>query len=132
MIGRTQTPGVALRRMLANGPLTAVPKRPADQELLALLAASRLEADRELTEPEVNERLEAWLAGISEPYGIDHVTLRRMMVDLRLLVRTTSGSAYRVNPAKAAALEALRALEPIGVLANVQTERAARKRRHAG
>jgi hypothetical protein len=96
-----------------------------------MLAATRLEPDRELAETEVNQRLEAWLDGISEPYGIDHVTLRRMLVDLRLLVRTKSGSAYRVNPEKVAALEALRTLEPAAVLADVRTERQARKQQHA-
>jgi len=131
MIARTESPHVALKRMLANGPLTAVPKRPADQALVAMLAAARLETDREFAETEINERLEAWLDGISEPYGIDHVTLRRMVVDLRLLVRTKSGSAYRVNPEKAAALEALRALEPAAVLADVRAERQARKQQHA-
>jgi hypothetical protein len=30
------------------------------------------------------------------------VTLRRMLVDLRLVTRTSSGSVYQVNPAKAA------------------------------
>ena len=34
----------ALRRMLANGLLTALPKRPADQEILLVLAASRFDA----------------------------------------------------------------------------------------
>jgi hypothetical protein len=130
MIASSESPHGALKRMLANGPLTAVPKRPADQALVAMLAAARLEADRDFSEAEVNERLEAWLDAISEPYGIDHVTLRRMLVDLRLLVRTKSGSAYRVNPGKAAALDALRTLEPAAVLADVRAERDARKQRH--
>ena len=131
MIARTESPQRALKRMLANGLLTAIPKRPADQALVAMLAAARLDTDREFAEPEVNERLEAWLDGISEPYGIDHVTLRRMLVDLRLLVRTKSGSAYRVNREKVAALEGLRTLEPAAVLADVRAERQARKQQHA-
>lgn len=88
----------ALKRLLANGPLTAVPKRPTDQELLAALAASRFDASRSHLESEVNEQLKNWLQAISEPFGIDHVTLRRLLVDLRFLTRTSSGSTYRINP----------------------------------
>ena len=58
------------------------------------------------------------------------MTLRRMLVDLRLLVRTKSGSAYRVNPDKVPTLGALRSLEPAAVLADVRAERDARKQRH--
>jgi hypothetical protein len=32
------------------------------------------------------------------PHGIDHVTLRRFMVDLRVLKRDRSGSTYHLNP----------------------------------
>jgi len=118
-----------LKRMLANGPLTGIPKRPGDQELLARLAAARLDAGGEYTEREVNERLREWLATFVEPYGIDHVTLRRMIVDARLLVRTKSGSCYRVNEAKLDELRGLDEVEPAQVLIAVRQERAARKAR---
>lgn len=121
----------ALKRLLANGPLTAVPRRPADQELLVTLAASRFDASRSYLEGEVNEQLAGWLRSISEPFGIDHVTLRRLMVDARFLTRTRSGSVYRINHAKAGEIEAARAIEPSDVLAEVRYERDLRKRRAA-
>ncbi|HET9578881.1 MAG TPA: DUF2087 domain-containing protein [Usitatibacter sp.] len=120
----------SLARMLANGPMTAVPKRPADQELLGLLAAARFEPRRGYREREVNEMLESWLATFTEPYGIDHVTLRRLLVDLRLLVRTTSGSLYELDEARLAQLEGLRDIDPAQVLSDVRAERERRKRRH--
>jgi len=119
-----------LKRLLANGRLTAVPKRPADQQLLVALAAAQMEAHRSLLESEVNERLRSWLETISEPFGIDHVTLRRMLVDSRLLTRTTSGSTYQVNAARMEEIDAVRGLEPLEVLAQVQDERDLRKRQH--
>lgn len=67
----------ALKRLLANGRLAAVPKRPADQRLLVALAASQIDAHKKWRESEVNDRLKDWLETISEPFGIDHVTLRR-------------------------------------------------------
>lgn len=119
----------ALKRMLANGRLTAVPKRPADQKVLVALAAAQVDAGRSCLEREVNERLKAWLGRISEPFGIDHVTLRRMLVDAGLLVRTTSGSLYQVNEAKLGEIDAVRGIEPADVLAEVRVERDIRKRR---
>src|SRR6185295_13608191 len=110
---RRETAYKDLKRLLANGRLTAVPKRPADQQLLVALAAAKMEAHRSLLESEVNERLRSWLETISEPYGIDHVTLRRMLVDSRLLNRTSSGSTYQVNAARMEEIEAVRGLEPL-------------------
>lgn len=97
MSGPDKTPE-ALRRLLANGPLTGMPVRPQDQALLARLAAARFEAGRAYREGEVNETLTAWLATFCAPFGIDHVTLRRLLVDSRYLVRDPAGASYRVDP----------------------------------
>jgi hypothetical protein len=121
----------ALKRLLANGPLTAVPRRPADQHLLVTLAAAQFEPRKAYREAEVNETLKAWIQTFCEPYGIDHVTLRRLLVDSRLLSRTTSGSTYRINREKLGETKALAAIEPAGVLAEVRSERESRKRHRA-
>lgn len=117
----------ALKRLLANGRLTSLPKRPADQELLVALAAAQIDAHRSCVESEINDRLAAWLETISEPFGIDHVTLRRMLVDSGFLRRTHSGSAYKVSAEKSARIEALRGIDPVEVLAQVRKERELRK-----
>jgi hypothetical protein len=121
----------ALRRLLANGLLTAMPKRPADQELLLVLVAARFDADETYLERDVNERLKAWLATISEPFGIDHVTLRRCLVDSRILMRTSSGSTYRLNAKRVGEIDAIRDIDPVRVRAELQSERALRKRERA-
>ncbi len=131
MSDRRETARQALKRLLANGPLTAVPRRPADQELLGALAAARFDAGRRYLESEVNEQLADWLRSVSEPFGIDHVTLRRLMVDARFMTRTRSGSAYRINQGKLGEIETARAIEPADVLAEVRNERDLRKRRRA-
>ena len=120
----------ALRRMLANGPMTALPKRPQDQDLLALMAASHFAPGIAYREGEVNEILIEWLATFSAPYGIDHVTLRRLMCDTRLLIRTTSGSTYGVNGAKAGEIAAVAGIEPAEMLEAVRTERERRRQEH--
>ena len=118
----------ALKRMLANGPLTAIPKRPSDQQFLLTLAAARFELGKSYRESEVNDVLEGWLQTFCEPYGIDHVSFRRMLVDSRLITRTKSGSAYEAaaRPDLAEPLP-----EPAQVLEAMRVERESRKRRHA-
>ena len=122
----------ALRRLLANGKLTQLPKRPRDQEIVAALAAARFTPGAQCSEAQVNETLVAWLETISERHGIDHVTVRRMLVDLRLLIRTSTGSSYVLAEDAAAWLEPLATLEPAGILASIAGERSARKERHSG
>jgi hypothetical protein len=120
----------SLKRLLANGPLTAVPKRPSGQRLLMELAAARFEPGRDYSEGEVNETLKAWIDTFCEPYGIDHVTFRRMLVDARMLARTKSGSTYQVMP-EAIPREAA-GIAPAAMLAEIRSERESRKRERAG
>jgi len=121
----------ALKRMLSNGPLAAVPKRPSDQQLLVELAAARFEPGKAYREGEVNDKLSTWMETFCETQGIDHVTLRRMLVDSRLLSRTRSGSTYRLNPESLEALEAMREVDPREVLDEIRGERESRKRSRA-
>ena len=115
-----------LKRMLANGPLTAYPSRQEDEQLLLLLAAQRFEPRREYREAEVNDLLREWLVTFVAPFGFDHVTLRRRLVDTRLLLRDAAGSAYwtlRRVPGFD--------IDPAAVLEQIRRERAERKRQHA-
>jgi hypothetical protein len=118
-----------LRRLLANGPLTAMPTRRDDVELLLQLAAARFQSGRTYGEKDVNESLRGWLAELSAAHGIDHVSLRRHLVDARLLVRDASGSEYRLNARRVR--RDVPAAVPADVLAEIREERAERKRRHA-
>ena len=85
-----------LKRLLANGPLTGYPTRRADEELLLRMAAARFEFGRSYREAEVNDVLRSWLETFCAPYGIDHVTMRRRLVDTRFLVRDTAGAEYHL------------------------------------
>ena len=76
---------------------------------------------------EARKVLKAWLETFSAPHGIDHVTLRRHLVDSRLLARNKLGTSYRLNEA---ALERL-PVDPLEVLEQARREREARKDRNA-
>ena len=130
MSAAKQEPQRVLERLLANGPLTGWPRRPDDQSLLVRLTAARFEAGRDYREAEVNDVVKEWLATFSAEYGIDHVTMRRALVDARLLVRDKSGALYRLDDAKRDELAQLRGVEPAAVMKRAQEEREARKREH--
>ena len=119
----------ALKRMLSNGPLAAIPKRISDQHLLAALAAAQFEPGIVYGEGEVNDKLVAWTETFCDPEGLDHVTLRRMLVDSRLLIRTKSGSTYEVNRQKLDDVRAVGEIDPRTVLDEVRGERETRKRK---
>jgi len=117
----------ALRRLLANGPLTGWPRRPADHDLLVALTAARFETGREYREGEVNDVIEAWLATFVAEHGIDHVSMRRALVDARFLVRDKAGATYRVDAARVEREDAK--VDPAALLSEIKAERADRKRR---
>src|SRR5437763_10193335 len=100
--------------------------------MLLHMAAARFESGRPYLEAEVNEVLERWLGTFCEPQGLDHVTLRRRLVDMRLLVRDTAGAEYRLAPGLGRELAADETLQedPARVLDEIREERATRKRHY--
>jgi hypothetical protein len=119
----------ALGRLLGKGPLDRWPKRRGDLEVLLALACSAFERRRAYREDEVNERLHDWLARFTVPGTLDHVTVRRLMIDARLLLRDSAGRAYRLNPAKLQSMpSAGSTLDPGAVLVDLIEQRERRKR----
>lgn len=65
-----------------------------DFRILLAAAASAFSGDRSYSEREVNEVLRGWLASAGTMLDIDHVELRRWLVDNRLLDRDGFGRVY--------------------------------------
>jgi hypothetical protein len=118
-----------LTRMLRAGPLRNIPQRSADLEILVALGACRFSPGRVYSETEVRERLEPWLSLFVSPEGLDHVTLRRTLVESGFLVRDSAGTTYTVDhrPVEAILPESERNLDPGDLLENLQAERERRK-----
>ena len=126
---RTETEVRAtLRRLLANGPLTVLPRRAHDLEVFLTLAAARFEPQRAYSEAQVNDLLQAWLEPFCSRFSVDHVTVRRCLVDARLLLRDRAGSTYKLA---ADPLSVAIGVEPATIMVEVQRERKARKRAHS-
>ena len=84
-----------LRNLLRTGALQALPTHPQVLDTLLALATGAVARERPYAEWEVNQTLSAWLESVRAK--VDHVTLRRRMVDLGFLKRTTDGSRYYLN-----------------------------------
>ncbi|MCY3817891.1 MAG: DUF2087 domain-containing protein [Gammaproteobacteria bacterium] len=83
------------RRLLQSGRLQGFPTHPAELDSVLAVAAGCLTRRRPHAEWEVNEALSDWLASVRAE--IDHVTLRRRMVDYGFLMRRMDGSVYFLN-----------------------------------
>jgi Uncharacterized protein conserved in bacteria (DUF2087) len=110
-----------------------------DLRLVLALASLCLPAKAPVTEPSVNAALKAWLAGTGAMLHVDHVELRRTLIDFGLWQRDGFGRAYRrVQPIADAELSAhvaaLAALDAPRIMsarrAQHAAERAQRKARH--
>ena len=91
-----------LRNLLQTGALQALPTNPHVRDTVLAVATGGLVRQRPYAEREVNDVLSAWLESVRAT--IDHVTLRRRMVDLGFLKRTRDGSRYYLNFGRVAAI----------------------------
>jgi hypothetical protein len=81
-----------------------------DFVLLLASAGGAFGVDEALTEYQVNDRLKGWLAGPGAMLAVDHVELRRWMVDNGVLARDGYGRVYTRGNARAEIAEAMRCL----------------------
>lgn len=76
--------------------ITQLPRQWRKKLVLVRYVAQQFEADRTYTEPEVK--------AVIAPIHADHVTLRRLLVDVGWMVRDKAGREYRLNPERVAEL----------------------------
>jgi hypothetical protein len=74
-----------------------LPRRRRDREILMKSIRMRVEPGRVYSEIEVNALLQAWQREVAPALEVDHVTLRRLLVDYGELERSRDGSAYRLG-----------------------------------
>ncbi|HTO08481.1 MAG TPA: DUF2087 domain-containing protein [Myxococcota bacterium] len=95
MIGVEEFVERLCRICAASGP-RPFPRARRDREILVESILLGLDSGRTYEEREINARLKAWLRDVAPSLETDHVTLRRLLVDVHRLERTASGSSYRV------------------------------------
>jgi hypothetical protein len=120
----------ALERLaIKQGAALGNMSRP-DLLLILALAARCVPRATALTEREVNAALKDWLGGTGAMLNIDHVELRRALVDSGLWQRDGFGHAYE----RALSITNTEVADAVDALATLDAERivgAARRRRDA-
>ena len=114
---------LAIRQRMSLGVMHSA--APADFALLMAAAAHAFVPGRAYTEPEVNVCLRAWLEGAGAMLDVDHVELRRWLVDTGVLARDGFGRAYARGTPGAAIAAAVRTLAGQDLAARVRDARAA-------
>lgn len=74
-----------------------LPKKEQDLHLLFISAILNLEPQHQYSEAELNEALRQWTDQFGVNFALDHVTLRRYLIDARYICRNPAGSAYQLN-----------------------------------
>ncbi|MEO8385163.1 MAG: DUF2087 domain-containing protein [Betaproteobacteria bacterium] len=87
---------LAIKRGLTPGALLVA--SPEDFHLLMLSLRRQFTIGREYTEREVNEVIANWQSTAGGMLNVDHVELRRWLVDMSILARDAYGRAYAVAP----------------------------------
>lgn len=82
---------------LVMGGGSLLKKSAEDQHILFVSAMLRLEPGRTYSEGELNETLKPWSATFGDGFGLDHVTLRRHLIDAGFLLRDAAGKTYTLN-----------------------------------
>jgi len=73
-----------------------LPKKHLDRHMILISACLKIEPDRLYSEQEINEALQLWTIHFGRAFGLDHVTLRRYLVDDKYLVRDSVGGTYKL------------------------------------
>ena len=88
-----------LAAVCGGGASTGLPRRHRDRHILFRAAAQSLDESKVYSETDVNRALASWLMNVETGGELDHVALRRHLVDFGYLARDREGAEYRSCPA---------------------------------
>jgi hypothetical protein len=85
-----------LLRLCLHSGMRGLPRRRRDQHILLKSVVLTFDRTEEYTEDRVNQKLQSWLDEVGCTIELDHVRLRRHLVDAEYLGRSRDGSRYWV------------------------------------
>lgn len=83
-----------LSELFAQGRISGYPRKRRDRHILLKSIVMTLDEEKDYTEHEINQAIKSWLRGMFDPQGLDHVSLRRHLVDEGYIDRSRNGSRY--------------------------------------
>ncbi|NTU62436.1 MAG: DUF2087 domain-containing protein [Chloroflexi bacterium] len=73
-----------------------LPKKHLDRHIVLISSILKIEPGRRYSEKEINEQLQIWIIHFGRSFDLDHVTLRRYLVDEKYLSRDPTGGTYEL------------------------------------
>lgn len=111
---------------------TLLPKKRTELQMLLLSVVLALEPGECYSEAEVNLCIQEWISRFGTDLFVDHVTLRRYLVDEGILLRDEFGSSYELSSGSPffSYDPSIREIDLDGLIVRAREERVARKRAH--
>ena len=109
-----------------------LPNKQLDRYIIYISAVLGFNSDKQYTEQEVNAVLHNWTDRFGENIGLDHVTLRRALVDMGYFKRDDAGSSYSLDLADKPYTfdEAIGSLDLEELISQAKRDREERKQRY--
>jgi hypothetical protein len=109
-----------------------LPRKRRDWDILFKSITLALEPGQDYSEKEINRVVEEWLSDNGQAIEIDHVTLRRHLVDAGYLIRDLVGMSYRVGIEAMADLfePATDTVDAVAVIEEARRRKEQRKRQY--
>lgn len=106
-----------------------LPKKRTELHMLLLSSVLNFDLDTTYSESQINEELHHWISRFGASLSIDHVTLRRYLIDESILQRDQFGSSYSLAPQNPffSFDASIKELDLDRLVAQSQEDRAARK-----
>lgn len=73
-----------------------LPKKQLDRHIVLISSILKIQPGRQHSEKEINEELQIWIIHFGRIFDLDHVTLRRYLVDEKYLMRGPAGGTYEL------------------------------------
>jgi len=74
-----------------------LPKKRLDRQILFISSILKIDPKRQYSERELNDVLRTWTTRFGANFGLDHVTLRRFLIDEKYIKRDIAGMSYELN-----------------------------------
>ena len=114
---------------LVDGSQT-MPKKPIERRMLLISTITEMDSTKNYSEAEINKVLENWIERFGADLPIDHVTLRRYLVDEAIVHRDSFGSTYALSDAQPFFTyeTSIRSVDLDALLSKARLDRESRKR----
>ena len=123
-----------LAAICLKGAGASFPRRSRDRQILYRSIIQTLDSTRKYSESELNDAIQDWLLNVGTCLKMDHVTLRRYLIDEKYLSRDANGTAYHVNAMRIDSIgfaPSIAAIDPLTVIQTAKDRMAERKTRHS-